>query len=58
MKTLIRFLKNDEATASVEYAVMIAAILLAAIVSIAAVGTQTDVLYGEVDAEMQAHGIK
>jgi Flp pilus assembly pilin Flp len=57
MKTILRFICNDEAATAVEYAVMLAAILLAVFAAIAAVGAQTAIMYGDIQGEMDAHGM-
>jgi Flp pilus assembly pilin Flp len=57
MKFLLALLKNDEAATAVEYAVMLAAILLTLIAGVIAVGDATGNMYGTIDSEMQGHGI-
>lgn len=58
MSSLIAFLKSDEGPAAVEYAVMLAAILLVAIVGVSALGGANGALFGNIDSQMQSHGIK
>jgi pilus assembly protein Flp/PilA len=41
MKTLLRFLRAEEGPTAVEYAVMLAMIILVCIAAVQAVGTQT-----------------
>lgn len=41
MKTILRFLRDDDGPTAVEYAVMMALIILVCFVAIQAVGTQT-----------------
>lgn len=59
---LIKLLKHlgrdEEATTSVEYAVMLAMILLAVIAGIAGFGNAQNGMWGNIDTQMQAHGIK
>ena len=57
MSQLRRFLVNEDGPTAVEYAVMLALILLAALVGIASVGTATSDLFNTSSSEMQAHGI-
>lgn len=57
MNTLIALLKNDDAATAVEYAVMLAAILLTLIVGVVAVSDSTGAMFGNIDNEMQSHGI-
>ncbi len=56
MQFLKRFLKEEDGPTSVEYAVMLAAILMACIVAIGAIGTQTNSLFENSNTEMQNHG--
>lgn len=56
MKFLLALLKNDDAATAVEYAVMLAAILLTLIAGVIAVGDATANMYGNIDSEMQSHG--
>ncbi|MEX2120810.1 MAG: Flp family type IVb pilin [Pirellulales bacterium] len=46
MESIKRFLQGSEAATAVEYAVMLALILIAVIGSIGAVGAQTGGMYG------------
>ena len=57
MSSFFAFLRNDEAVTSVEYAVILAAIITAAIIGINAVGEATDAMFKDVDSEMTGHGI-
>lgn len=57
MNSLLALLQDDEAATAVEYAVMLAAIILTAILGIASVGDATGGLFGNIDSEMQSHGI-
>ncbi|MEX0701578.1 MAG: Flp family type IVb pilin [Planctomycetales bacterium] len=59
MTCLREFLLDDQTAATaVEYAVMLAAILLAVIAAIAAVGAKVNTLYGNSKSEMESHGIQ
>ena len=57
MNHLLTFLSNDDAATAVEYAVMLAAILLTLIVGVIAVGDATGNMYTDIDTEMQSHGV-
>ncbi len=57
MESFYAFLSDSEAVTSVEYAVMLAAIIITAIVGIIAVGGATDAMYNNIDTEMQGHGV-
>lgn len=57
MNRLLTFLNDDEAATAVEYAIMLAAIILTAIVGIIAVGESTSALFTNADTEMKSHGI-
>ncbi len=54
IKPIVQFLKNDEAATAVEYAVMLAAILMAVIVAIAAVGQRTGDMYDDIKTGMES----
>lgn len=53
-----RFSRDEEATASVEYAVMLAMILLVVITAVANFGSSQNNMFGRVDSQMKAHGIQ
>jgi pilus assembly protein Flp/PilA len=57
MRSILRFLRSEDGPTSVEYAVMLAAILMAVIGAVAAVGVQTNVMYTDITSEMDAHGM-
>jgi len=57
MNRLIAFVRDEEAATAVEYAVMLALIILTALAAINSFGQQVGTMYGNVDTEMQAHGI-
>lgn len=54
MQMLYEFLRQDEAATAVEYAVMLAMILLAVIGAIGAVGGQTSNLWEGIDTDITA----
>ena len=56
MTHLLSLLKDDDAATAVEYAVMLAAILLTLIAGVIAVGESTSGMYTSIDNEMQSHG--
>ncbi len=56
MKFLKRFLRDEDGPTSVEYAVMLAAILMACIAGIAAVGNQTNSMFENAKTELENHG--
>jgi len=56
MSPILRFLSDDEAATAVEYAVMLALIIGAIMVSIGAVGSQTGGLWGGIESDLQDHG--
>ncbi|MBX3414140.1 MAG: Flp family type IVb pilin [Pirellulales bacterium] len=53
---LIRLLRGEDAATAVEYAVMLALILLAILASIGVVGSQTGGLWGGIEADLNAQG--
>ncbi len=57
MRSIRRFLKDDHATTAVEYAVMLALILLVCIVGVAAFGNSQDSYWGRINGQMNDHGI-
>jgi pilus assembly protein Flp/PilA len=56
-RRLLRFFNREEAATSVEYAVMLALILIAVIGAIGAVGGETGGLWGTLDADMANAGL-
>ena len=46
VRSVIRFVREEEGPTAVEYAVMLALILAVIIVSVAVIGTQTNTMYG------------
>lgn len=57
MTTLLRLLRDEDAATAVEYAVMLALILLVAIGSISALGTQSGGMWGGIDNDLTAAGL-
>lgn len=56
MKTIQNFLYNDEAATAVEYAVMLALIIVSCVGGVLLVGQSTNTMWGNVDTELQGHG--
>jgi Flp pilus assembly pilin Flp len=56
MRPLIEILRNEEAVTSVEYAVVLALILMAIISSIGALGSQAGGLWGGIRGDLQEVG--
>jgi Flp pilus assembly pilin Flp len=54
MRSLMRFLHEEEAATAVEYAVMLAMILLAVISAIGMVGGEASIMWKDIDADMTA----
>ena len=57
MQFVRRFLNDDQGTTAVEYAVMLALILLVCIVGVAAFGNSQDSYWGRINGQMNTHGI-
>ena len=57
MNAVRRFLRDESGPTAVEYAVMLASIIVIALVGIAALGQQTLFYYERIDTEMVNHGI-
>ncbi|MCA9039517.1 MAG: Flp family type IVb pilin [Planctomycetaceae bacterium] len=55
MSSVRRFLMEEDAATAVEYAVMVAMILLTCIVAIASFGNQTNTMYQNIETELNAH---
>ena len=51
---LVEFIRDDEAATAVEYAVLLALILVAVIGAIATFGTETGGLWGGIDTSLEA----
>ena len=56
LKKLHRFLASEDGPTAVEYAVMLALILMAMIATIVEVGANTAAMYDNSRAQMEAHG--
>ncbi len=56
MKRLFTLVRDEDAATAVEYAVMLALILLAVISAIGVVGQQSGGMWGSIDADLQAAG--
>ncbi len=56
MNGLIRFLTDDEAATSVEYAVMLGLILVTMVATIRSVGATSGGMWENNRSELQAHG--
>ncbi len=56
VRNFANFLASDDGTTAVEYAVMLAAILMGVIVTIGTVGAASGGLWGKSKDELQAHG--
>lgn len=57
MQLIRRFVNDDQGTTAVEYAVMLALILLVCIVGVAAFGNSQDSYWGRINGQMNTHGI-
>ena len=56
MSSILRFVSHDDAATSVEYAVVLALILMVVIVSIRTLGAATGVLWGDNQTKLDAAG--
>jgi len=56
MRRITRFICADEAATAVEYAVMLAMILMAVIAAIGSVGVQTGGMWGGIDRNLKSAG--
>lgn len=56
MKTCLALLRDEQAATAVEYAVMLALILISVIAGIATVGQNSGGMWGNVDSELTDHG--
>ena len=57
MKRLREFLRRDDAATAVEYAVLLAMILIGVIAAVGSVGTETGGLWGNVETELNTAGL-
>ena len=56
MRLLWKILCDEEAATAVEYAVMLAMILLSVISAIGVLGGETGTLWGNIQTDLEAHG--
>lgn len=56
MKHVIAFLQREEAATAVEYAVMLALILVGIVGTIGAVGAQAGGLWSGIEGDLESHG--
>lgn len=56
MKRLINFLRDEEAATAVEYAVLLALILISVISAIGTVGSQSGGMWGGIESSLDAAG--
>jgi pilus assembly protein Flp/PilA len=54
IERLLDFIRDDEAATAVEYAVLLALILMAVIGAIATFGSETGGLWGNIDTQLDA----
>lgn len=57
MNHLLRFLRDDEGPTAVEYAVMLALIIMAAFAAVLTLGSQSSTLWGDIDTQTKANGL-
>ncbi len=57
MRSIERFLGEENGATAVEYAVMLGLVLLSALAAIGVVGAETSNLWGDIDSDMQTHGL-
>jgi len=57
MKMLLKFIREEEAATAVEYAIMLALILVTIIGAISAVGAESGGMWGGIDTDMRAAGV-
>jgi len=55
MQSFKRFLRRQQGATSVEYAVVLAMILMATIVAIQVLGSHVGTMYGDIQTEMETH---
>ena len=58
MKSLIAFLKDESGPTSVEYAVMLAMIIITMYAAVSLFGQTTATTWGDIKNEMDSHGVK
>ncbi len=57
MRSILRFIHEDDAATAVEYAVMLGLILLSAFAAISVLGSETSSLWGDIDTDLQGSGL-
>lgn len=57
-RLLLKFLQSEDGTTAVEYAVMLAMILIVVIGAITNFGGAGNGMYGRIDTQMKSHGIQ
>ena len=57
MKYILRFFRKEEAATAVEYAVMLALVLMVVIAAISSLGTKTSGLWGAIVAALRSAGV-
>jgi Flp pilus assembly pilin Flp len=55
MQSIKQFLQREQGAATVEYAVVLSMILMAAIVAIQVLGEHVGTMYGDIRSEMESH---
>jgi len=56
MINIKNFICGEEAATAVEYAVMLALIIVTCVGGVLLVGQKTEIMWGNVDTELQGHG--
>jgi pilus assembly protein Flp/PilA len=56
MKAIQAFLRDDKAATAVEYAVMLAMILISCIAAISSFGGPAGYMWGGIDSDLTSHG--
>lgn len=57
MRFIQRFFRDSDAATAVEYAVMLAMILMAIIATVGVVGAQSGGMWGGIQSNMSSHGM-
>jgi pilus assembly protein Flp/PilA len=56
MKAILAFFRDDHAATAVEYAVMLAMIIVTCVAAISSFGNASNGLWGGIDSDLDAHG--
>ena len=56
MKALLAFIRNDQAATAVEYAVMLAMIIVTCVAAISSFGNASNGMWGGIDSDLDAVG--